>query len=110
MIADHIFTRGMKWIFSTPWAICIFLAFLGTIGVWLVIMGSPLLTWNRLATGTVFGLAVGMAYTVEWKSKQTSTTKRLINGGIGLLTGVAIVLLLGLGKLAVIVAASTGFA
>lgn len=99
-----------KWAFSTPLTICLVLALLGTIGVWVLVRGTPLLTWNRLAAGTVFGLAVGMAFTVESKFDWTSRVKRLSNGLIGLMGGVAISLLLGLGLLAVIAAATIGFA
>lgn len=100
----------LKWVFSTPWATCILLALIGTIGIALLLQGSPMFSIGRVATGTIFGLAVGLAYAVDSNENWTAKAKRFINGLIGVLAGLAIAALLGLGSLGLVVAGVIGLA
>lgn len=107
---NNLWLRMLKWVFSTPWATCIFLALIGTIGVALLLRGSPLFSISRVATGTIFGLAVGLAYAVDSRNNCSPNAKRLINGLIGIFSGLAIAFLLGLGNIGLIAAAIIGLA
>lgn len=99
----------LRWIFCNPLRTCAFMAILGSIGVWLLVRDSSMLNWNRVATGTVFGLATGIVYAVETKFVGTTIVKRLINGVVGLFTGCVIAFLLSFGWLAIFLAALCGF-
>ena len=103
-----LFSRAIKWILSTPWASCVFFALVGTLSIWLLLLGSQLFTPSRLATGTVLGLAIGLALNVESETGWSPSKKRLINGIIGMLSGIAIALLLGFGSFSIVVSACIG--
>jgi|JI9StandDraft_1071089.scaffolds.fasta_scaffold272693_1 pilus assembly protein TadC len=109
MAPDSLLTRMVKWVFATPWALCLFLALIGTIGVALTLQGSPAFSLAKVFSGTVFGLAVGGAYIVDSKKDWSSRAKRVINGLIGLLAGGAVAFLLGFGGVGLIAAAVIGF-
>lgn len=86
--------KSLRWVFSSPLITCLLTALVGAVSVYMLIREGKEVAWNKVTAGAVFGIFLGAVFSMDTKFQGPTLVGRLVNGGVGLLAGVAISFLL----------------
>lgn len=92
--ADNRVVQLLRRLFANPWAVCVLTAALGAIAAALAIDRKAGFQWKEVASGAIFGLAVGLLYVVDTFARTTPGRKRALGAAVGACGGLVMALLL----------------